>query len=202
MVRRYRLGQRAEGVGKTHQRIIDATVELIRKRGLLYAHIDAVAKAAGVTRPTVYQHFGTKEKLWEEAFATIGLQPDTRLIKKAGDESDPVVGTKVWLKAWAGLWGQETVMIRQMHGFVFASGPLGLLERLEAVREDQAKALAARLKAKGQLSSGLTAQTATVQLNLLSSFVVFDTMLPSHKNPRRTTEFLLQLFEHTVLEAE
>lgn len=40
------------------EQILDATKELARERGLHRISIDAVARAAGITRPIVYQHFG------------------------------------------------------------------------------------------------------------------------------------------------
>jgi AcrR family transcriptional regulator len=40
------------------EQILDATRELARARGFHSISIDAVARAAGITRPIVYQHFG------------------------------------------------------------------------------------------------------------------------------------------------
>ena len=40
------------------EQILDATKELARERGFHKVSIDAVARAAGITRPIVYQHFG------------------------------------------------------------------------------------------------------------------------------------------------
>ena len=59
VVRPYRLGKRAIGVAATRQRIMDATQELLETGGFRDANIQAIAKRAGVTRPTVYQQFGS-----------------------------------------------------------------------------------------------------------------------------------------------
>ena len=40
------------------EQILDATKELARERGFHRISIDAVARAAGITRPVVYGHFG------------------------------------------------------------------------------------------------------------------------------------------------
>ena len=63
MPRPYRLGKRAIGVAATRQRIMDATRELLETGGIEQANIQAIAKEAGVTRPTVYQQFGTHSEL-------------------------------------------------------------------------------------------------------------------------------------------
>ncbi len=52
--------QQAEG---TRRRILDATVRVMA-RGLASMSIPAVAREAGVSVPTVYRHFGTKEDLF------------------------------------------------------------------------------------------------------------------------------------------
>ncbi len=43
---------------KRREQILDATKELARERGFHRISIDAVARASGITRPIVYQHFG------------------------------------------------------------------------------------------------------------------------------------------------
>jgi AcrR family transcriptional regulator len=44
--------------GERREQILDATKQLARERGFHRLTIDAVARAAGITRPVVYGHFG------------------------------------------------------------------------------------------------------------------------------------------------
>jgi AcrR family transcriptional regulator len=44
--------------GERREQILDATKQLARERGFHRVTIDAVARAAGITRPVVYGHFG------------------------------------------------------------------------------------------------------------------------------------------------
>lgn len=64
MARKYQLKQRAEQQEDTRQRIVEAAVELHTTVGPARTSIQAIAKRAGVERPTVYRHFPTTESLF------------------------------------------------------------------------------------------------------------------------------------------
>lgn len=48
---------------QTRQNIIDAAYTLFYQSGFMRTGVDAVADAAGVTKRTLYQHFGSKDEL-------------------------------------------------------------------------------------------------------------------------------------------
>lgn len=56
---------------ETQNRIILAALELFLSQGIKKTNVDEVAVQAGVTRVTVYRHFGNKKKLVEAAFLHI-----------------------------------------------------------------------------------------------------------------------------------
>lgn len=62
--RGYRMGRRAEQVGDTRQRIVEAAVTLHGTVGPAAASIVSIAERAGVTRATVYRHFPDDEALF------------------------------------------------------------------------------------------------------------------------------------------
>lgn len=49
---------------QTRQRILTAAADCFREKGVRDASIEAIAKQAGSTKPTVYAHFGTKTALF------------------------------------------------------------------------------------------------------------------------------------------
>lgn len=63
----------ARGLGK-RQAILDAAAELFADEGYERASIDAIATKAGVSKPTVYSHFGNKEQLFRESLAESARQ--------------------------------------------------------------------------------------------------------------------------------
>lgn len=66
----------AGGRGRLDKRraILDAAAEIFGEQGYERASIDAIAAQAGVSKPTVYNHFGTKEQLFRDSIAEAAAQ--------------------------------------------------------------------------------------------------------------------------------
>ncbi len=61
--------------GITKQRLLDATLKLISEKGYIGATTREIAQEAGVTELTLFRHFGTKEKLFEELLKNYTFLP-------------------------------------------------------------------------------------------------------------------------------
>lgn len=57
---------RLQGKPSTKERILDAALEVFSQKGFHSATTDEIAERAGVGKGTLYRHFETKEKLFEE----------------------------------------------------------------------------------------------------------------------------------------
>ena len=64
MTRKYEMKRRAKRQEQTHQRIVEATVELHQSVGMARTTISAIAEKAGVQRLTVYRHFPDERALF------------------------------------------------------------------------------------------------------------------------------------------
>lgn len=77
--RTYESPLREEHARLTRQRILDAAVAAISEAGAASVTMADVAKRAGVSEPTLYRHFGSRDRLYEEldthAHAALGLPP-------------------------------------------------------------------------------------------------------------------------------
>jgi AcrR family transcriptional regulator len=69
--RRYTLGKREESMADTRTRIVTATLQLYRERGIAGATVPAVARAADVSPTTVRNHFPGPTDLAEAAAQAI-----------------------------------------------------------------------------------------------------------------------------------
>ncbi len=76
MPRQYRLGKRGDAMATTRARIVAATLEIYRDRGIEAATVPAVARAADVAPATVRNHFPGPADLAEAAAAAILAQLD------------------------------------------------------------------------------------------------------------------------------
>jgi AcrR family transcriptional regulator len=68
-------------------RILEAAVELLANAGYDGLTISAVARASGVSRPTVYAHFGTRERLVSEALTLVATDIAARVMRRTGSAS-------------------------------------------------------------------------------------------------------------------
>ena len=93
--REYRSELRAQQAEETRVRILDATVRLAA-RGLATTSIPAVAREAGVSVPTVYRHFRTKEELFAALYPHVVYRSASVQLSMPGsiDEFGPMLRTQ------------------------------------------------------------------------------------------------------------
>jgi AcrR family transcriptional regulator len=78
-----------------HDALLEATNELIYAGGITGTGVDAIADRAGVTKRTLYQHFGSKDRLVAEALtdrnrrALLTLETNAR--KRAEETGEPAI---------------------------------------------------------------------------------------------------------------
>jgi AcrR family transcriptional regulator len=80
----------------TRRRIVDAAYDVFYKEGFAHAGLDAVARAAGVTKRTLYHHFDSKQTLIAavlEAQHGLALARIRQWGERAGDDPEAVVVT-------------------------------------------------------------------------------------------------------------
>jgi AcrR family transcriptional regulator len=83
MSRPYRLGRREETVQRTKETILEATADLLHATGIRGVTIEAVARNAGVSRVTVYDHFQHKAGLLEALAWWTFAQHDIDRVRRA-----------------------------------------------------------------------------------------------------------------------
>src|SRR5215212_8883055 len=73
-MRKYELKARAESQRETRERIARAAVELHEEKGVAHTTVAEIARRAGVTRVTVYNHFADLSELIPACAAHYGQQ--------------------------------------------------------------------------------------------------------------------------------
>jgi AcrR family transcriptional regulator len=104
--RRYRKTKRAQGEEETRLRITKAAVELHRTRGPANTSIAEVAKLAGVSRMTVYNHFPTDVDLFTACsshWATLNPFPAPARWATIDDPSERLIRALKEIYEWYGL---------------------------------------------------------------------------------------------------
>jgi AcrR family transcriptional regulator len=78
-----------------HDALLAATNELTYSRGITATGVDAIAERAGVTKRTLYQHFGSKDRLVAEALnernrrALLNLEANAR--RRSEETGEPAI---------------------------------------------------------------------------------------------------------------
>jgi AcrR family transcriptional regulator len=79
---------------RKHEAILDAAVEVLAERGV-HAPIEEVARRAGVSKQTVYNHYGSKTELVRTIMAR-RRDALTAVLQLAGPDDNPVDTLKVY----------------------------------------------------------------------------------------------------------
>lgn len=75
-----------------HQRrrqLLDVALEVFAANGFHRTSMDQVAEAAGVTKPVLYQHFGSKRRLYLELLEDVGQQLTEAIAKATATATTP-----------------------------------------------------------------------------------------------------------------
>jgi AcrR family transcriptional regulator len=143
----------AENTLNTSDRIQQAALDLFLQQGIRKTSIDDVADRAGVTRVTVYRHFGDREELVGAAFRQVNEAFD-RIREALNEEEDldaylarmAIELSSVPLGFMSGLAELET-----LHPEIYADLRKGRRQMLRAIFDD----LYGRARREGRLRPGL-----------------------------------------------
>jgi AcrR family transcriptional regulator len=157
--RKYELKARAESQRETRDRIARATAELHEEKGVAHTTVSEIARRAGVTRLTVYNHFPDLSSLLPACaahYATVHPLPD---FASALELREPGERVRVALARLYG-WYRET---EPMFGKLFsdrASVPeldRFLAQNIDRTQAELAGELAAGFAARGRRAERLAA---------------------------------------------
>jgi AcrR family transcriptional regulator len=152
--RKYELKARAESQRETRERIARATTELHEEKGVAKTTVAEIARRAGVTRLTVYNHFADLSELLPACAAHYGglhPAPDFDLALAQTDPGERARGVFALLYAWY----RET---EPMYGKLFSDRATVpeldrfMAENVDRMQNELADDLAAAFGARGRRS--------------------------------------------------
>lgn len=200
MARPYTLGKRAIGVAATRQRIMDATRELLETGGFGEANIQAIAKRAGVTRPTVYQQFGSHRELLLAVLNDALDRADVRSVRMSLQNPDAGKAARGMIRGSCKFWDSGFLLFGRIKGLALMDEEVAHVDDLkEEVRRGHIENLVGRLSNQGLLRPGLSRKEAADRLYLLTSFEVFERMSSLGHSRDAVASRLVDMAEQTVL---
>jgi AcrR family transcriptional regulator len=163
---------RTTAAAERRARVIEVAARLLRKdASIARFSLDAVAKAAGVTRLTVYHQFGSRRGLLEAVFDDIAQRGGLTEIADAMATPDPRAALDRLVEIFCAFWSRDPAVGR-LHE-AMATDPefaQALLERNER-RRKTFNALVRR--AAGKTASPRAQHDAVDMIFALTSFAMF-----------------------------
>jgi AcrR family transcriptional regulator len=168
------LGRRQGEIDRTRSAILSAARELVAEHGPA-SSMGKVAERAGVSRITIYNQFGSKERLLEALAAGIsGAAPAAEAGADPRDELRRRIGQACTD------WSADPSLYRRLDAHHPWKGE----------PSDHDRALAERLAAHDQLRPGCSVKEAEDVIGILTSFAVFDRL---HKGGRRSPSAVAEI---------
>jgi AcrR family transcriptional regulator len=116
------------GVGRrglhTRDRILGCAAEVFLANGFHATSLDAIAKAAGASRATVYQYFAGKEDIFRElsALAEREVLAHGEHLGGLGPTADGIDRLRWWLAEWADIYDAHAAVFAEFPGIGTATG--------------------------------------------------------------------------------
>jgi len=173
--RAYRSRSRPEVSGRSRARIVGAVRDLLEAGAFHESTVEEVAAKAGVSRATLYQHFGSRLGLVDAICETFDVNPALVALRKAVEDEDVDQALDRTLAYAVGFWATEEAILRPLYGAAAVDpSAAALVERQTADRRSELVRLLKRLREYDRLAPGLTDRRALALLLVLTSFETFE----------------------------
>ncbi len=193
MTRRYDMRRRSRGAALTRSAIVDAAYALLDAKEASGLTLDEVARAAGVSRATIYNQFASRRELLATVFEDVGRRIRYDRVQRAEALADPRHALLAMLRELGRAWSVRPRVRRRILALGVIDPEIGdVNDRYERYRRATMAAFASRLAEAGLLGHGLTASDAAGILAALTSPQFFD-VLRAGRTVRVATETLVHI---------
>ncbi|WP_439358637.1 TetR/AcrR family transcriptional regulator [Bradyrhizobium sp. DASA03007] len=187
--RNYVSSARASAAAETRERIIAAGARLLRKdASIANFSLDVVAKAAGVTRLTVYNQFGSRRGLLEAVFDDIASRGGLFELTEVMAMADPRAALDRVVEIFCTFWGHDAA-VGGLNQAIATDPEFG--EALVARNERRRELLAALLsRIVGKHAAKRAVRDSVDLIFVLTSYPTFAAL-----RPQRSTEEVCRLLQ-------
>jgi AcrR family transcriptional regulator len=178
--------RRRDARKETRTRIIGAVRDLLTEGKFHESTVEEIAERAGVSRATLYQHFGSRPGLVDALCETFDATPALVAVRKT-DDLDEFIGKVV------DFWASEEKILVQLYG-VAAVDPAAR-DLVARQWQDRHNEISRLLRARG-----LTEPGAFHALSVLTSFETFEELRRHNRLPKGEVAATLQAAAHCLLD--
>jgi AcrR family transcriptional regulator len=191
---------RRRGSLETVERVLEAAERMIKEDAFHAATMDELAMAAGVSRATVFNRFGSKLGVLEALF-TRGMEgPEMAAIQEALVLEDPVAALDAVVEAGCAIWEACGFVVQQLQAVaILEPDAAALIDRQRDEQRADLQGLTRRLAKAGRLKPGLSQTRATATLHTLTSLESFLWLREGYSLSLRQTRETLTDLTRTLL---
>ena len=188
-------GARGRGSADSVDRVLEAAGQMIQAETFHTATMEELAAAAGVSRATVFNRFGSKLGVLHALFTRAIEGPEMQAIEDALAIEDPVEALEAVIDAACAIWEAYAFVHLQLQAIATLEPDAAVL--IDEQREQQRAeigGLIRRLAKAGRLREGLSPSRATATLHMLSSLESFVWLRRDYGlSMRQTRDTLIEL---------
>lgn len=187
--RPYSTEKRDAKAAETRARLVAAALVILRDAGGHALSLDAVAKAAGVTRLTVYNQFGSRSGLLEAAFDAVAAQGNLTRLAEAMAIPEPRAALAQIVRIFCDFWKSHDGL-----GGIFAAASLDTeLGKALAARNERRRGLLGILVDRQGIADGQAKADIVDMLFTLTSFATFAALRGENRDGEAVCALLLPL---------
>jgi AcrR family transcriptional regulator len=181
--------------------VLEAAERLIREDAFHTATMEELASAAGVSRATVFNRFGSKLGVLHALF-TRGMEgPEMQAIQQALEIEDPVESLEALIEAACAIWEAWGFIHEQLEAIVVLEPDASaLVEQQRDQQRAELQGLVRRLSRAGHLRPGLGELRAAATLHALTSLETFLRLRREYGLSLRQTRETIAELARTVLD--
>jgi AcrR family transcriptional regulator len=193
--RPYRQVRRAEAAAETRARIVEAARASLTSRPLRPLNVGEISDAAGVSRSTVYEVFGSRGGLHVALAEDVLERGGFGRLQEAFGRPDALEALEGSFRAWARLGAAEFGVGGALLSLAAVDpDATGAVERLESGRLDGMRSLARKLRAQGYLRADISEAEAVDVLWILTHHASLRALLEERKlGPRAAANRLISM---------
>ncbi len=171
--------------------MIAAVRELLAEGAFHEATVEEVADRAGVSRATVYQHFGSRLGLLDAMCESFDANPELLELRRVVVDENPATALERTIAGSVAFWASESPVLKEIYGVV-AIDPAArnLVDRQRRDRRSELSRLVENLVRSGRLAAGVSRRDALLTLLLLTSFETYCELREAGLSDRQTAAFL------------
>lgn len=184
---------------RTRAAVLRAARRQLESGGVREFSMESLAKAAGITRQTIHNLFGTRTGVLEALFDQIALDAGMERMREVMTAADPESMLDGFVRVFSDFWAKNRILLKRIHGIAAIDPEFGkAVQARNQRRYGAATRLVERLRTQSEVSTPEEKLQRIAALVALTSFEFFDALTESAGSTESAREQLPGLIRRAL----